>query len=164
MNRESIITYLKFNKKLGVAFVFMPKEVQKWAKDNSKELCIYTKLLGTSEYGWVQDGNDKPITNEGIYALPDDFEPEGYWVEYDVQNGNFYDEQRGVFFAWYDWPRFMSDNPGFTAFGGWQYSSFWHMTPQLSINGDLRDEETYINDEAKPAIPKKIRFWKEDKK
>ena len=99
MNEKNIIHYLQFNKKLGVAFAFMPKEVQKWAKKNSRELCCYSQPIESTEYKWMRDGSYKQINQDGLYALPDDFEPKGCWVEYDMQNGSFYDEQRGVFFA-----------------------------------------------------------------
>lgn len=161
MNEKNIIQYLQANKRLGVAFAFMPKEVQEWARKNSMKLCCYTRQPIESTYKWMLDGSYKQIYQDELYALPDDFEPEGCWVEYDIKEGRFYEETHGIFYAWHEWSKCMSDNPRFTGFGGWLFDGDdgWYTTPCIKEcnNGSLWN---YINGEAKPVIPIKIRFWK----
>ena len=162
MNEKNIIHYLQFNKKIGVAFAFMPKEVQKWARKNSRELCCYSQPIESTEYKWMRDGSYKQINPDGLYALPDNFEPKGCWVEYDIKDGQFYEETRGLFYAWHEWSKCMSDNPRFITFGGWQYPNcdLWFTSPQVD-RAEACYDNVYRHDiVVKPAIPIKIRFWK----
>lgn len=170
MTEQEIIDYLKGNKKEGRILAFMPEEVRKWCVEYRKELLVW------QSNSWYKfDADD--IRTDDVVILPDDYpypkQEKGEWIEYDVKEGQFYEETRGIFYDWHEWSKCMSDNPGFTAFGGWQYadSNTWFMTPKLKIiianSISYKDSDAVGNYcttpsavECKPAIPVRIRFWK----
>lgn len=97
----------------------------------------------------------------------------GEWVEFDIdENGDF--EIRGiandknftVIYNWSQWNKPIRDNAskkfinGCCAFGGWQYKNnkSWFTTPQVEIDDGCLSYNYCL--EAKPAIPRKIRFWR----
>ena len=166
MTEQEIIKYLKENKNEGRILSFMPEEVQKWCEEHKKELLVWQ-----SERWYKFDADD--ICTDDAVTLPDDYEINGEWDEYDIKDGQFYEETRGLFYTWHEWSKCMSDNPRFTAFGGWQYadSNTWFMTPKLKII--IANSISYKDSDAvgnycttpsevrcRPAIPVRIRFWK----
>ena len=176
MTEQEIINYLKENKSKGIAFAFMPEEVQKWAKENSRELCCYNQPIESTEYEWMRDGSYKQINQDGLYALPDEFEekkPSG-WVEFEInERGQFIVNLKTRYYLnWFEWWRLleksMDYNYCFTAFGGWQYkdSFIWTTEPQVQVGRGNNYSSCYCEKEqgedytVKPAIPVKIRFWK----
>lgn len=168
MTEQEIINYLKENKSKGIAFAFMPEEVQKWAKENSRELCCYDQTLDSIEFRWLRTGAYKQIDQNGLYALPDEFEEkqQSGWVEFEInEKGQFIVNSRTrYYFNWFEWWRLleksMDYNYCFTAFGGWQYKNDnrWVMSPKLRY-GENYDDSGYDN-VCMPVIPTKIRFWK----
>ena len=165
MNQDSIINYLKFNKKLGVAFAFMPKPVQKWAKENSRELCCYNQPIESTEYKWLRDGTYKQINQDGLYALPEDFKnSQNNWVEFGIDVDGFFQPSTDTQYRWFDWCSFLRTHPEYDSFGGWQYDkgSEWFMYPLVFID-DYGYNNVSCNSEknkTKGVVPIKIRFWK----
>lgn len=179
MTEQEIIEYLKENKNKGVAFGFMPEEVQIWAKNNSRELCVYCQPIESTEYEWMRSGSEKQWYLDHLYALPEDFKlkeklEESGWVEFeidptskdflvDVEKENCNDCNE--YYYWFEVERFLRDSVDndrkYTTFGGWQYkdNKGWFTTPQVEIDNGYISNNYCL--EAKPAIPVKIRFWKE---
>ena len=166
MTEKEIVDCLKENYKQGRAFEFLPEEVKEWVSNASRNI-IYLIFKGF----WDKLPPEENINIEDVIALPKDFEleekPKGGWDEYDIKDGRFYEETRGLFYAWHEWSKCMSDNPRFTAFGGWQYPNCeaWYMNPKILLSDAI---DTHYADvlfqgesaECMPAIPCKIRFWK----
>ena len=166
MTEQEIVDYLKYNRNKGVAFGFMPREVRQYITSNFKNL-----LFLNGENQWVKTLERQECWSNMIFALPEDFElppePQGGWEEYEIKDGRFYEETHGLFYAWHEWSKCMSDNPRFTAFGGWQYPNCeaWYMNPKILLSDAI---DTHYADvlfqgesaECMPAIPCKIRFWK----
>lgn len=170
MTEQEIIDYLKRNKKEGRILSFMPEEVKRWCEKHKKELLVW------QSNSWYEFDADDICTDDAV-TLRDDYEINretgGEWDEYDIKDGRFYEETRGLFYAWHEWSKCMSDNPRFTAFGGWQYadSNTWFMTPKLKII--IANSISYKDSDAVgnycttpsavgcgPAVPVRIRFWR----
>ena len=174
MTEQEIVDYLKKNKSEGKIIAFMPDEVKRWCEEHRKELLVW------QSHRWHKFDTDDICTADAV-TLYDDYKikegPEGEWGEYDIKDGQFYEETRGLFYTWHEWSKCMSDNPRFTAFGGWQYanSNTWFMTPKLKIiqanlisykDNDTIGSNCYTTPaklECEPAVPVKIRFWREVK-
>lgn len=190
MTEKEIVEYLKENRTKGVAFGFMPEEVQKWAIKNLNDIELY-KADDTFDDDFelvdINGGDLTTIRSEKGYlsvfsnivlTLRPDFEPEeksqGGWVEFDITDkGLFFLEytDRGGSnvshrFYWHQWSQFLEycdiDELKYTVFGGWQYKDCdaWFLTPQIAMQGHFYNLCTK-DDEPKPAIPTKIRFWRE---
>lgn len=161
MEEKEIIEYLKNNKNEGRIISFMPDEVKRWCEEHLKELLVW------QSHRWYKfDACD--ICTDDAVTLPDDYkvkeESKGEWVEFKIDNdGTFY--INGLTVLWFNWQHVLSDGygkkNGYTAFGGWQYNgdSGWFTTPCIK-KCDKESFWHYIDGEAKPAIPAKIRFWK----
>lgn len=186
MTENEIVQYLKENKNKGVMFTFMPKEVREWCfhkKEYHSDFLVY-KL----NRGWVEVSDDFLLNAGYVIALPEDFKlrekPESGWVEFEInqtskdflvevekENCNDCNE----YYCWFEVERFLRDSVdndrGYTAFGGWQYpnSSYWSTYPQVKTGrGDnyssyYCEREQGEDYEINPAIPVKIRFWREKK-
>ena len=178
MTEKEVVDYLKENRTKGVAYAFMPEEVKNFCREtNSSKFIGYQNIKG-----WIRVSQEYDFKGDDIIALPKDFElkekPKGGWVEIDIEDdGKFRiddEEERSApareTYNWFDWQDFLKDSRfyrrDFTAFGGWQYKNCkaWFLQPMLS------QEDTYIHSEfegetydCKPAIPVKIRFWREVK-
>lgn len=167
MTEQEIIKYLKENEKEGRVLWFMPEEVKRWCVEHRKELFVWQSDR------WYQFKDDY-ICMDAVVTLPDDYkvekESKGEWIEYDVKEGRFYEETRGIFYAWHEWSKCMSDNPRFTGFGGWLFdeSGDWVLSPQVGLIDDSgnapfilnRYSYSYEKERIIPVIPIKIRFWK----
>lgn len=171
MTEQEIVDYLKKNKSEGRIISFMPDEVKRWCEEHLKELLVW------QSHRWHKFNNCDICRND-VVTLYDDYkvkeETGGEWAECDIKDGLFYEETRGFFYSWHEWSKCMSDNPRFTAFGGWQYadSNTWFMTPKLKIiqansisykDNDTIGSNCYVTPaklECEPAIPVKIRFWR----
>ena len=168
MTEQEIINYLKENKNKGVIYLFMPKEVQNWLcinYKNPKLLYLTQKGEWKSFFKFFNDHN-----NVVGFSLPDDYEAKekskGGWVEFEIdEEGDFCDK-----YAWWDWNEFLSKAKSYqcvkyTAFGGWQYESngYWLTEPHVIGKEGLLTTLTNYNDDCRPAIPIKIRFWREIK-
>lgn len=173
MTEKEIVEYLKENRTKGVGFAFLPEEVKEWCKNNSCKLIYYQpndlwNRNSAKEYLFV--------SNE-IVALPEDFDlvpkSEGGWVEFEIIDNFFFCSDKKEhpiwYFDWWDWQGFLTESSNsdldYTAFGGWQYpnNKGWHMCPQMLIDGEYASILLYrsVPSECKPAIPTKIRFWRE---
>ena len=176
MTEQEIVSYLKENKTKGIAFAFMPNRVREWAEIHCSDIfMIYSKRK------WEEIAQaDYVIENDDIICLPDNYELKklektGEWVEFEIdEGGNFeYNSIRftGVYY-WWDWQKFLTDANDnglcFTDFGGYLYAGCndWFMTPRIFYNNRLLDHYQKIEIDGKivkPAIPVKIRFWREIK-
>ena len=171
MTEQEIVKYLKDNKSKGVAFAFMPKEVQDWVNDASRKIVYLIFKSGL----WEDLPIEATANEEDVFALPDSFqiqqEKKDGWVEFEIKSGVFdYDDR---VFDWWDWGCFLNYCKGFntddfTSFGGWQYedSKRWYLAPAVKLNdGDLWNSYFVIGEsqDATPVIPVKIRFWREAK-
>lgn len=92
---------------------------------------------------------------------------ESGWVEFDInENGTFSISPEHHNFKWYCWQAVLTVCKDLTAFGGWMYkdNGAWITTPMFQTRDDC-DVPHYVNsfytDAAGPAIPVKIRFWRE---
>lgn len=170
MTEQEIIDYLKKNKSEGRIISFMPDEVKRWCEEHLKELLVW------QSHRWHKFEAEDICTDDAV-TLPDDYKvkegPKGRWVEFEIDDdGDFcytVESERGechkTFYPWYSWQKFLDesveDGDTFTAFGGWQYNgdSGWFTTPCIK-QCNKESIWNYINGEAKPVIPAKIRFWK----
>lgn len=179
MTEQEVIQYLRNNRKNGVAYGFMPVDVRRWCDKNRRSLTYFSLV----------DDNDWPSLEAIGYALhatlilsiTEDFEllqeSKSNWVEFEIDDdGDFAylaesdkDEHCKTYYTWFAWQRFLEDSRvnerGFTAFGGWQYqkSKTWLMSPQVEMYETYSPCQGSQDDEAKPAIPTKIRFWRKAK-
>lgn len=94
-------------------------------------------------------------------------EKESGWVEFDInEKGMFSISLEHRNFKWYCWQAVLTVCKDLTAFGGWMYkdNGAWITTPMFQTRDDC-DVPHYVNrfytDAAGPAIPVKIRFWRE---
>ena len=177
MKEQEIVDYLKENRTRGVAFGFMPNEVKEWVETSS----IYTPyLIFNGE--WKDLAANETVNDKDIIALPGCyFAKQGGWVEFVINDkGKFsfippdVNGLDGVIESWWNWQQFLTIssnfNLGFTAFGGWQYSDtyadkdIWYLYPQIYKESIAQRYASYFGkdtDDVKPAIPVRIRFWKE---
>lgn len=173
MTEKEIVEYLKNNRTKGVAFGFMPEEVQLWVRN----LVHIRQCIRFEDEEWktlfTTNIWDKCDYSQ-ILALPEDFElaeeTEVGWFEYEIdKNGNFYsadaDDEDGRYYHWSEWNTCLANNKdNLIGFGGWQYenSYSWYMTPQIK-SFDAYSCFAAPGDKIppKPAIPTKIRFWRE---
>ena len=179
MTEQEIVNYLKENKNKGIAYLFMFEDVKDWIQKHRND----NKLMILTEDGDFIDGGIKPcygIIATDVFALPDDYEvkqeSKGVWIEFEIDDkGDFafyLSKIRKKDFHWYEWQRFLfecyeNNHQCFTAFGGWQYKNCkaWYTYPMILL-GDDRYASSVFKEEAsdaKPAIPVKIRFWREIK-
>ena len=187
---KNIVEYLKENKTKGIAFNFMPKEVRDWCCNRPNyfnDFLQYKNGAWRDEYCFVNPSKDIPemaLEEIIILALPENFElkqeSKGRWVEFDIdKNGDFEicgianDKNITVIYNWSHWDKPIRDNAsknfinGCCVFGGWQYKNNdrWYLAPAIKLHDDLLWNSYVIKDsgEATPAIPVKIRFWREVK-
>lgn len=165
MTEQEVIEYLKNNKNEGRIISFMPEEVKRWCEKHIKELLVW------QSHRWY-DAVD--ICTDDVVTLPIDYQvkekPSGEWIEFELKDGMFYEVQRGTFYSWHEWIKFMADNPSFTHFGGYYYGiepvPRWYMTECVAptdCNGSIYTSYTDGDKNIKPLTPKKIRFWRESK-
>lgn len=167
MTEKEVVDFLRNNRTKGVAFLFLPEDVRDWIHEHFDDPNLF-HLDSMGKWQYFKDTDFDDYDNV-VFALPDTFypQPKGGWDEYDIKDGRFYEETRGLFYAWHEWSKCMSDNPRFTAFGGWQYPNCeaWYMNPKILLSDAI---DTHYADvlfqgepaECMPAIPCKIRFWK----
>ena len=167
MNEEKIIDFLKKNKTKGIAFAFLPKEVQRWCCDHDSSLIYYQ----TNNVWNDNSANDVLFESNEIVALPEDFElqkkSQGCWVEFEINDKACFHTESGDF-LWFNWEGFLiqdyiSKKPtGFTAFGGWQFESngCWYTDPQMIDENEELSTLVDYHEKSKPAIPCRIRFWR----
>lgn len=178
MNEQEIVSYLKANRNQGIAYPFYPDAVKEWIDNHWYVIIEYRYNLISNFYHWVKHHDNEPaVASNDVYALPEDFElppkpqkPQSGWVEFEIKSGVFtYD---GRCFDWWDWGCFLNyckgcNTDNFTDFGGWQYEGFlsWYMQPMLRGKGNKKELRNYEDnhEESTPAIPVKIRFWREVK-
>ena len=171
LTEKEIVKYLKENRTKGVGFIFMPREVRIWTTSNISRVDCYD----SSSNKWDNAFHYK-FYYSNIYSLPEDFEleekPQGEWVEFEIdQKGNFHCFMNGDmhYFFWANWNAFLTeaDSSGYTAFGGWQYGDDprWYLAPAVELADGTFWNSYVINvtGEVKPAIPTRIRFWREAK-
>ncbi len=165
MEEKEVIQYLKDNMKKGISFHFTPKEVQDWIIKNYRD-CAYLNDDGIWDRATshVSDIND--IWASDVYALIEGYEPKEHekgWVELEIdRDGYFQRPGSSAAYKWPAWCDFLRLYSEFTAFGGWQYEDdgTWFTTPQLFAQECFTTLVDY-DEICKPAIPKRIRFWRE---
>ena len=182
MEEKEVIQYLKDNFKKGISLRFNPKEVQDWIMKNYRD-CLYLNDDGVWDKSLKHITGTDDIWANDVYALIGDYEPkepEAGWVEFEIdKNGYYRIRDIDMRLHWSEWnrPLWFYGKDEFrgwhlTAFGGWQYKdcNCWWMSPKVvggkgifGDNGIYR--EYYVEDKIcgnySPAIPVKIRFWKE---
>ena len=171
MTEQEIINTLKENKTKGIAYLFLPEDVWEWIGTNFNDpRLIYLAPTGRWEKFSKTDFDDY---DNIVFALPEYYkikqESIGEWTEFEIdQKGNFHCFIDGDmhYFFWANWNVFLTeaDSSGYTAFGGWQYEDdgTWFTTPQMFAQecfATLVD----CDEICKPAIPIKIRFWRESR-
>lgn len=162
MTEQEIIEYLKENRLIGVAFKFIPSEVKEWVIENYKNLKLLYLTAG-GRWGFSHQTDFSDYANL-VFALNDDYElpkePSGEWVVFEIDKDGEYHLCSDEHYHWSEWNNTLRENYcnssfRLTAFGGWQYDDggCWHTCPTFkhSDEGD------------KPAIPIRIRFWRENK-
>lgn len=167
MTEQEVIKYLKKNRVEGVIISFMPKEVQNFCHLHKQNLLVWQ-----SGHWYKFDADD--IADDDVVTLSDSFqvlkEQKSGWEEFEIDNdGTFF--VNGLIVLWFNWQHVLSDSygkkNGFTAFGGWQYGDDprWYLAPAAEMSDGTFWNSYVIIDtgEVKPAIPTKIRFWKEAK-
>lgn len=175
MTEQEIINTLKENKTKGIAYLFLSEEVWEWIGENFRD----PKLMYLAPNGKWEPFSETDFDgyDNVVFALPDYYkvkqELSGEWVEFEINEGKFrfipsdVNGLDGVIESWWNWQEFLTVsskyNLGFTAFGGWQYESngYWLTEPQVIGKEVLLTTLTDYNEDCKPAIPIKIRFWRE---
>lgn len=172
MTEQEIINTLKENKTKGIAYLFLSEEVWEWIGENFRD----PKLMYLAPNGKWEPFSETDFDDYDnvVFALPDYYkvkqELSGEWVEFEIEDFCFaYSHSVGTshLFDWFDWGFFLKASKkqgwGFTAFGGWQYESngYWLTEPHVIGKEVLLTTLTDYNEDCKPAIPKKIRFWRE---
>lgn len=172
MTEQEVIEYLKENKNKGIALLFVPEDVLDWINNNySNPKLLYLAPNGRWEKFSETDFDDY---DNVVFALPDYYElpqkPSGEWVEFEIdQRGNFhcFKDNDMHYFFWTNWGIFLKAfSDEYTAFGGWKFKDCeaWYITPQVFLD-DHHVIVTFKGEgnSVKPAIPCKIRFWREAK-
>ena len=104
-------------------------------------------------------------------------EKQGEWIEFEIDEDGFFnaddcgdsDEEGSFNFQWHQWSEFLNYSYGekwrFTAFGGWKYRDCeaWYMFPQMFSDDHYVNVAFKGEDNIKPAVPVKIRFWRKAK-
>ena len=179
MTAEEVVQFLKMNKNTGIAFMCLSENIQDWIRDNfNNSNLLYLDLMGNWQYFEDADFDDY---DNVVFALPDTFDlppkPQTGWVEFEIDsNGEFAvdidGDNKPIHYQWYEWGIILThsknsySNTKYTAFGGWKYEGYngWFNSPQFLIDGRHRSTELADEEQkAKPAIPIKIRFWREEK-
>lgn len=169
MTEQEIVNVLKENKNKGIAYLFLPEDVREWiSEDFNNPKLMYLAPNGKWEFFHETDFDD---CDNVVFTLPKYYrvkqESSGEWVEFEIdQKGNFHCFIDGDihYFFWANWNVFLTkaDFSEFTAFGGWQYEDdgTWFTTPQMFAQECFATLVDY-DEICKPAIPTKIRFWRE---
>lgn len=171
MTEQEIIDYLKENKTRGVAFAFMPSEVQKWCENNLLKTDIPFRKLGRSPsfepLSWGKLSYDEPFYRECVYSLLDDYEPkfEPDWQEFEIDEDGYFYSPNGWRYYYNENVRFEVENAvKFKGFGGWLLDDHWYNCLPVSAKNEsfpfIIASVTSINEQAKPMFPTKIRFWR----
>lgn len=185
MTEQEIITYLKENRKRGVAFAFMSSEVQEWCRKHFSERIFYI----VDDGAWSRKETSILCCPDSIYCIDKDYEPfksfKSDWQEFDIDDSGCF-EFEGKKYYYREDTLFETENRNkFKGFGGWLYTEgghqIWSMTPRISVcDSDIAWSEPDIKGEhqncsmtprsdvawaesdieAKPATPIKIRFWR----
>lgn len=127
MNETEIIEYLKQNKTKGVPYDFMPDDVQDWCYEH-KDKSIFNVYYSD---GWNIIKSGITCCYAGIYALPEDYEPESefkpHYEEFEVDKDGFFHIKKGsdtIYYCWFNWQKFLDDNfNNYNNFGGWVYEN-----------------------------------------
>lgn len=177
MEEKEVVQYLKDNKKKGISFKFMPKEVQDWIRKNYRD-CLYFNDNGKWEKAGYHLTGVGDIRANAVYALSKGYksksnEPESVWVEFDIdENGYYRIPDTDMRFHWSEWIKPLlrtrkDENQSWhlICFGGWQYKDCdtWCMSQKV-IEDEEISRESYSEDHGskfESAIPVKIRFWRE---
>ena len=175
MTEKEIVEYLKNNRTKGIAFGFMPEEVQKWAIKNLNDIELY-KADNTFDDDFelvdINGGDLTSIRSEKGYlsvfsdivlTLRPDFEleekPEGGWVEFEMVNNCLfflkYTNKGGSnvsrSFLWHQWSNFLEycdlNNLSFTTFGGWLYQAS-SGEDRWCMSPQIEDPENFLGSES----------------
>lgn len=175
MNEQQIVEYLKGNFKKGVAFRFMPNEVQRWCNKHREEKIFF---MFTDEYGWGSKQIKINCSSSSVYALDYEYEQEfkPHWEEFEIDCDGYFTEKTSSDFKrvyyWWNWTEFLDHNSDkYNDFGGWVYEvphsdgekvEFLVTSPHILERGKDLCSFTVLDgkNELKPAYPSKILFWR----
>lgn len=162
MNEQQIVDYLKGNFQRGVAFRFMPNEVQRWCMKHAEE-DIFFRF--DDEHGWGSKQIRIWCLNSAVYALNYDYElkPEFFkpdWVEFELdEDGMFSFEGKRYYYREDD--RFETENRDkFKGFGGWLFDDIWRLVLRVGDDDGFMMESYQQGMSVLPSIPVKIKFWR----
>lgn len=176
MTEQEIVKCLKDNMSKGVSFAFMPKDVWNWVREHLNE----SDLLYLNPSGiWksLEDVNFNDVNNF-VFCLSETYElphkSNGEWVEFEINKKGcfsiFNEEKDNTdYFLWCDWCGFLNNSYeycfDYTSFGGWKYRNCeaWYMVPQMFLDDHYINVAFKGEDNIKPAVPVKIRFWRKTK-
>lgn len=160
-----IIEYLKQNKEKGIIYDFMPADVREWCMTHQNEQ-IFNIYFSD---GWNPTKTGINCCYAGIYALPDDYEPESefkpYYEEFEIDGDGFFCIKKGsdrIFYAWYNWQKFLDENDKYNGFGGWLFGLKLWSTKLLVTDMAKRElfESATKDIAVMPVCPTRIRFWR----
>ena len=169
MEEKEIIELLKDNKTKGIAFKFLPEEVQDWIGNHKRE-CVILNSNGVwnSTKDYLSDDSD--IDAFCVFCLLESFtlpkKERGGWVEFEVNEYGIFairDGELDCLYNWWDWGEALKCNSyEYSNFGGWQYEGdmYWYTDPRVLSDDGSYDDQYEDRDGAKPITPKKIRFWR----
>lgn len=183
MTEQEIINTLKENKTKGIAYLFLSEEVWEWIGENFRD----PKLMYLAPNGKWESFSETDFDDFDniVFALPEYYEAKkeskGEWVEFEILQDSrfryFAADNSVNCYLWHEWSRFLTESFqekwGFTAFGGWLYDKSgggdWVLSPQVGLIDDSGNapfilnqySHTYEKERITPAIPVKIRFWRE---
>lgn len=175
MTEQEIISVLKENKTKGIAYLFLPEDVWEWIGENFCD----PKLMYLAPNGKWESFSETDFDDFDniVFALPEYYEAKkeskGEWVEFEILQDSrfryFAADNSVNCYLWHEWSRFLTESFqekwGFTTFGGWlcENDNRWYMAPAIKLKTDNYYWNSYTaeKEEVKPAIPVKIRFWRE---
>lgn len=166
MTEQEIISCLKENRKKGVAFAFMPSEVQEWCAKHFSERIFYI----VDEGKWGCKETSIMCSPDSLYCLDADYEPEPqfkpHYEEFDVNENGFFHIMKGsdlIYYHWFNWQRFIEENfDNYNNFGGWLYDKLWSTNVLIMTDIDKREMSEYSGKDKTvvPVTPTKIKFWR----
>lgn len=159
MTEKEIIQYLKDNKTKGIAFGFMPDEIQDWCRHNQKYL-----FFGSIEGIWKSvKKHPEVLYKYSVICILTDLEIE--YEDFEIDDEGYFNFNDDNYF-WCCWNEFLHDyKDEFVGFGGYQYTDCddWFMSPRILYNDRLLEHYKKMEmdgKKVKPIIPIKIRFFK----
>lgn len=150
----------------------MPQDVKDWCTEHYNEL-IFNIYFSD---GWNPTKTGINCCYAGIYCLPEDYEPESefkpHYEEFEIDKDGFFriKKESYTYYCWFNWQKFLDDNiDKYNNFGGWVYENpisdgkkaeLLVTSPHILKRGRGLASCLLNKDEAEPARPTKILFWR----